>query len=107
YILHSSTSSTASLPVPTTDLRLRCGWESTKVAPPSSESKRETPPIQHPSITSASSLALPNLPPSGPVPTKSVSQNWQTARDLSSSRPDQRLQPEKRQNTAARPVCAP
>src|SRR5438270_11632004 len=52
------------------------------------------PPPQHRSIASASSFAPLNLPPSGPVPTKSVSQNLHTARERSSSRPDQRLQPE-------------
>src|SRR5580698_10647849 len=47
-------------------------------------------------------------PPPGPlVPTKSVSQKVQTAVARSASRPLQRLQPAKRQNTAARPVWPP
>ena len=49
-----------------------------------------------------------NFPPPGPlVSAKSVSQNLQIAEARSASRPDQRLQPAKRQKTAARPVCAP
>jgi hypothetical protein len=48
-----------------------------------------------------------NFPPSGPTPTKSVSQNWHTALERSSSRPVQRLQPLNRQNTAALPEFAP
>jgi len=56
----------------------------------------------------ASDSAATNLPPPGPsVPTKSVSQNLQTASTRCCSRPDHRLQPENRRNTAARPVCAP
>ena len=56
----------------------------------------------------ARAAASANLPPPGPsVPTKSVSQNWQTASARSFSRPLHRLQPAKRRNTAARPVCAP
>ena len=47
-------------------------------------------------------------PPPGPsVPTKSVSQNRQTARPRSRSRPVHRLQLVNRQNTAARPVWVP
>src|SRR6476620_7348136 len=58
-------------------------------------------------MVSASSLAVAKRPPSVPsVPTKSVSQNWQVAPARSCSRALQRLQPEKRQNTAARPACA-
>ena len=58
--------------------------------------------------TSASSTADTKEPPPGPsVPTKSVSQNWQMALPLSASRPDQRLQPAKRQKTAGRPTFAP
>ena len=46
-----------------------------------------------------------NLPPSVPsVPTKSVSQKRQMALARSCSRPLQRLQPAKRQNTAGRPA---
>ncbi len=41
------------------------------------------------------------------VPTNSVSQNVHAAAARSSSRPDHRLQPAKRQNTAGRPVSAP
>jgi hypothetical protein len=55
-------------------------------------------------------LSLPTLrlpPPCPSTPTKSVSQNRQTALDRSFSRLDQRLHPENRQNTAARPVWAP
>ena len=48
-----------------------------------------------------------SAPPSGPTPTKSVSQNWQTASCRSSSRPVQRLQPLKRQKTAGRPAFRP
>jgi len=49
-----------------------------------------------------------NLPPPWPsVPTKSVSQKVQAAPARSLSRPVQRLQPAKRQKTAARPACAP
>jgi hypothetical protein len=59
-------------------------------------------------IASASGAALEKLPPPGPfTPTKSVSQNWQTAVARSFSRPDHRLHPANRQNTAARPACAP
>src|ERR1700734_2166946 len=54
-------------------------------------------------MASATKLALENLPPPGPpTPMKSVSQNRQIALDRSFSRPDQRLHPENRQNTAAR-----
>src|SRR5258708_39708216 len=60
------------------------------------------------SIASANRSALENLPPPCPsTPTKSVSQNWQIALDRSFCRPDQRLHPENRQNTAARPAWAP
>ncbi len=45
-----------------------------------------------------------NLPS---VPTKSVSQKRQTAVSRSASRPDHRLQPAKRQNTAGRPAFSP
>ena len=45
--------------------------------------------------------------PAPSVPTKSVSQKGQMALARSSSRPDQRLHPAKRQNTAGRPVFAP
>jgi hypothetical protein len=49
-----------------------------------------------------------NRPPPGPsIPTKSVSQNRQRAVARSTSRPDHRLQPAKRQKTAGRPVLAP
>ena len=49
-----------------------------------------------------------SLPPPAPsVPTKSVSQKWHSAVSRSSSRPDHRLQPAKRQKTAARPAFAP
>ena len=44
-----------------------------------------------------------NLPPSGPTPKKSVSQKLQIAVSRSSSRPVQRLHPEKRQKTAGLP----
>jgi bifunctional enzyme CysN/CysC len=58
-----------------------------------------------PAMVSASSSEVAKRPPSVPsVPTKSVSQNWQVASARSCSRPLQRLQPEKRQNTAARPA---
>src|SRR3546814_7311752 len=50
----------------------------------------------------ASAPGVSNLPPSGPTPTKSVSQKVQSAVARSSSRPDQRLHPEKRRNTAGR-----
>jgi hypothetical protein len=57
---------------------------------------------------SARSAGVSKPPPPGPsVPTKSVSQNWQTASSRSSSRPVHRLQPENRQKTAGRPVLAP
>src|SRR5262249_41068605 len=46
-------------------------------------------------------------PPSPPVPTKSVSQNEQTACFRSFSTPDQRLHPANRQKTAGRPAWAP
>ena len=49
-----------------------------------------------------------NLPPPSPsVPTKSVSQklHWAVAR--SCSRPDHKLQPAKRRNTARLPLCTP
>ena len=50
------------------------------------------------------SLTLSNFPPLIPlVPTKSVSQKLQIACLLSSSLPDQRLQPANRQKTAGRP----
>src|ERR1700730_4811653 len=66
------------------------------------------PPVQVPSIAIARASAPAKLPPPGPsIPTKSVSQKRQTARPRSFSWPDQRLQPEKRQNTAARPAFAP
>jgi transposase len=53
----------------------------------------------------ARASAVSNFPPPMPsVPTNSVSQNLHTALGLSASRPDQRLQPAKRQNTAARPA---
>ena len=55
----------------------------------------------------ANSLAVLNLPPSGPTPTKSVSQKVHTACSRSASRPVHRLHPEKRQNTAARPAFTP
>ena len=56
----------------------------------------------------ASASAPRNVPPPGPsVPTKSVSQNRHTAVARCSSRPVQRLQPVKRQNTAGRPAWAP
>ena len=60
-------------------------------------------------LTAAARARQPrNFPPPGPlVPAKSVSQNWQIAEARSASRPDHRLQPAKRQKTAARPVCAP
>src|SRR5471030_3006635 len=55
-------------------------------------------------ISSRSSCSS-GLPPASPsVPTKSVSQNWQTALARSLSRPVHRLQPAKRQNTAGRPA---
>ncbi len=57
---------------------------------------------------SAKASAVAKIPPPGPsVPTKSVSQNWQTALARCSSRPLHRLQRAKRQNTATRPVLAP
>ena len=56
---------------------------------------------------SARSLAVAKRPPSGPTPTKSVSQNVHTARCRSDSRPVHRLHPANRQNTAARPAFAP
>ncbi len=59
-------------------------------------------------IASARSSAVSNLPPPGPsTPTNSVSQNWQIADARSLSRPDHKLHPANRQNTAARPACAP
>ena len=55
-----------------------------------------------------SASASVNLPPSVPsVPKKSVSQKLQTALARSCSRPDHRLQPAKRQNTAGLPALAP
>ena len=56
------------------------------------------------SIRSAKAFSVLNLPPSGPDPMKSVSQNLQMALERSFSWPDHRLQPAKRQKTAARPV---
>jgi hypothetical protein len=56
----------------------------------------------------AKSHALENLVPPGPsTPTISVSQYWQIAWARSISRPEQRLHPEKRQNTARGSVFAP
>src|SRR5215217_2988766 len=67
-----------------------------------------SPPVHSRSIASARSSALLYRPPLLPsVPTKSVSQNLHAAVARSASRPDQRLQPAKRQNTAGRPACAP
>src|SRR5208337_4499980 len=66
------------------------------------------PPAQTLSIAVARASAPVKLPPPGPsMPTKFVSQKWQMAPARSFSWPDQRLQPEKRQNTAARPAFAP
>src|ERR1043166_5883380 len=65
-------------------------------------------PSQAPATASASAPASANPPPPGPsVPTKSVSQNRQTASARPSSRPLQRLHPAKRQNTAGLPALAP
>src|SRR5580704_4105739 len=80
-----------------------------KGSPPVNTINRSVlPPIQAPSIAVARASAPAKLPPPVPSnPTKSVSQKRQTARPRSFSWPDQRLQPEKRQNTAARPAFAP
>src|SRR5580704_8630761 len=80
-----------------------------KGSPPVSTTNRSVlPPIQAPSMAMESASASAKLPPRVPSsPTKSVSQNWQMAPARSFSWPDQRLQPEKRQNTAARPAFAP
>ena len=60
------------------------------------------------SMARAKWSAAAKRPPSRPsVPTKSVSQKLQMAASRSSSWPDQRLQPAKRQKTAGRPVLAP
>ena len=58
-------------------------------------------------IAAAKAAAVANFPPSGPVPTKSVSQNVHTASARSASRPVHRLHPLNRQNTAGRPLFAP
>src|SRR3954470_14388351 len=59
-------------------------------------------------MAAANSAAPAKCPPPSPsTPTKSVSQNWQMACSRSSSRPVHKLQPAKRQNTAARPDRAP
>src|SRR6478609_7914246 len=100
----SSSWRSGSPPVQTTYFRTRLVPKVCSPLGPTPESVGVVPPIQHRSTASASSSPLLKRPPSGPVPTKSVSQNLQTARDLSSSRPDQRLHPEKRQKTAARPA---
>src|SRR5207245_9431027 len=80
-------------------------------SPPVQTTKRGArgPPVdgQHRATASASAPAESNLPPSGPTPTKSVSQNRQTARARSASRPLHKLQPENRQKTAGRPVWNP
>ena len=56
----------------------------------------------------ASASAESNFPPPAPsTPTNSVSQNRHTAVARSASRPDHKLHPANRQNTAARPACAP
>ena len=56
----------------------------------------------------ARSAAVAYLPPPIPsVPTKSVSQNWQMARLPVLLTPGPQVADEKRQNTAARPACAP
>src|ERR1700730_1405025 len=80
-----------------------------KGSPPVKTTNRSVlPPTQAPSMAMASASASAKLPPPVPFsPTKSVSQKRQTARPRSLSWPDQRLQPEKRQNTAARPAFAP
>jgi hypothetical protein len=59
-------------------------------------------------IAEAKAAASANLPPPSPsVPTNSVSQKRHSALARSSSRPLQRLQPEKRQKTAGRPARRP
>jgi hypothetical protein len=56
----------------------------------------------------ASAAASAKRPPPVPsVPTKSVSQKRHAASARSVSRPDHRLQPANRQNTAGRPARAP
>ena len=67
-IRFSSSWSSGSPPVQTTYFFLAS-------AAKSGESETIYPPPQHRSIASASTFAVLNLPPSGPVPTKSVSQN--------------------------------
>src|SRR5260364_3653 len=59
-------------------------------------------------IIAASASAVLYLPPFSPSsPTKSVSQKRHIAPARSSSRPDHRLHPANRQNTAGRPAFAP
>ena len=65
------------------------------------------PPRHRDATRSARASAEANLPPSGPTPTKSVSQNEQIAAARSCSRPLHRLQPANRTNTARRPACTP
>src|SRR6202023_3551503 len=78
-------------------------------SPPVNTTNRSVfPPIQAPSIAVESASTSAKLPPPVPfTPTKSVSQKRHTAPARSFSWPDHRLQPEKRQNTAARPAFAP
>src|ERR1019366_7116871 len=65
-------------------------------------------PLHLATMSSARRSALAKRPPPGPsVPTKSVSQNLQTADGRWRSRPVHRLQPANRQKTAARPVLWP
>ena len=81
-----------------------------KGSPPVSTTKRwaAKPAGHRAAIWAARAAALSKRPPSVPsVPTKSVSQKRQTALARSCSRPDHKLHPAKRQNTAGRPACAP
>src|SRR5260363_124074 len=76
-------------PVQTTKRRASCGGHSA-------------------AIIAASASAVLYLPPFSPSsPTKSVSQKRHIAPARSSSRPDHRLHPANRQNTAGRPAFAP